>query len=157
MKAASVNEIKQQLKNLDKDELIELNLRLARFKKENKELLTYLIFEADNEEAYIAGVKEEIDEGFREMNSSSLYLVKKTLRRLLRIVNKYIRYTGSKTAEVELLLHYAKKFSDLELPLHKSPALNNLYQAQLKKIAIALGSMHEDLQYDYLKKLENLE
>src|SRR5690242_6711820 len=107
MKAASVNEIKQQLKKLDTDDLIELTLRLARFKKENKELLTYLIFEADDEEAYMAGVKEEINEGFREINNTSLYLVKKTLRRILRTVNKYIRYTGSKTVEVELLLHYA--------------------------------------------------
>jgi hypothetical protein len=156
MKTASVNEIKQKLKQLDTEELIELNLRLARFKKENKELLTYLIFEADDEEGYINGVKEEIDEGFREINSSSLYLVKKTLRRLLRMVNKYIRYTGSKTAEVELLLHYAKQFSELELPLHKSPALKNIYDGQLKKIATVLSGMHEDLQYDYLKKLERL-
>ena len=33
MKAASVNEIKQQLKEVNPTELIELCLRLARFKK----------------------------------------------------------------------------------------------------------------------------
>ena len=58
MKAASVNEIKQQLKEVNPVELIELCLRLARFKKENKELLTYLLFEADDLQAYIANVKK---------------------------------------------------------------------------------------------------
>jgi hypothetical protein len=35
--------------------------RLARFKKENKELLSYLLFEAHDERAFIAGVKTYID------------------------------------------------------------------------------------------------
>ena len=58
MKAATVNEIKQQLKETKPTELIELCLRLARFKKENKELLTYLLFEADDLQTYIANVKK---------------------------------------------------------------------------------------------------
>ncbi|MDO9156299.1 MAG: hypothetical protein Q7U17_05460, partial [Sediminibacterium sp.] len=56
MKAASVHEIKQALLSNSSKELAELCLRLAKFKKENKELLTYLLFEAHNEEAYIAEV-----------------------------------------------------------------------------------------------------
>ena len=77
MKAATVNEIKQQLKETKPTELIELCLRLARFKKENKELLTYLLFEADDLQTYIANVKKEIDEGFTEINISNLYFAKK--------------------------------------------------------------------------------
>ena len=106
MKAASVNEIKQQLKEVNPTELIELCLRLARFKKENKELLTYLLFEADDLQAYIANVKKQMDEDFSQINISHLYFAKKTLRKILRIANKYIRYTGSKEAEIEILLYY---------------------------------------------------
>jgi hypothetical protein len=86
--------------------LAELCLRLAKFKKENKELLTYLLFEAHNEEAYIAEVNQQISEEFDEIDpGQNLYFVKKTLRKILRIASKHIRYTGSKQAEVAILLH----------------------------------------------------
>ena len=31
-----------------------------------------------------------------------------------------------------------------------------MYQNQLKKIAKTIGSMHEDLQYEYVKEMEQL-
>jgi len=156
MKAASVNEIKQQLKEVNPTELIELCLRLARFKKENKELLTYLLFEADDLQAYIANVKKQMDEDFSQINISNLYFAKKTLRKILRIANKYIRYTGSKEAEIEILLYYLTNFKGLKISWHKSTALTNLYNAQLKKIKVAIETMHEDLQHDYQRNVDRL-
>lgn len=123
MKAASVSEIKQQLKELDKKELTEICLRLIRYKKENKELVTYLLFEAGDEQAYIRSVKEEMEEGFAQINLSNVYLAKKTLRKILRIANKFIRYSGSKTVEAEVLLHYLTNFKGLQLKWQKSTAL----------------------------------
>jgi len=156
MKPASVNEIKQKLKDIDKKDLIEICQRLARFKKENKELLTYLLFEEDDLPNYIKNVKEEIDEGFSQVNTSSVYFAKKTIRKVLRIANKHVRYTGCKTAEAEILLHYLTSFKGLNLNWQKSTALVNLYKSQLKKIEAAIASMHEDLQYDYRRELERL-
>ncbi|MDB5209116.1 MAG: hypothetical protein JWR72_4191 [Flavisolibacter sp.] len=156
MKAASAQEIKAALKDLDSKALMELCLRLARYKKENKELLTFLIFEADDLAAYIKSVNEEIDETFGSVNTSSVYFAKKGLRKALRISNKYIRYAGSKTAEVEILLHYCTNFRGLKLSWQKSTMLSNIYKAQLKKIEAAISSLHEDLQYDYLRSLQRL-
>lgn len=156
MKPASVNEIKQQLKELDKKELIEICQRLARFKKENKELLSFLLFEEDDLANYIKNVKEEIDEGFTAVNTSSVYFAKKTIRKILRTANKYIRYSGSKTAETEILLHYLTDFRGLNLQWRKSTALSNIYTAQLKKVEAAIATLHEDLQYDYLRELNRL-
>ncbi len=51
MKAASIQELKQELQHTSLKEITELCLRLARFKKENKELLTYLLFEASDAES----------------------------------------------------------------------------------------------------------
>ncbi|HVK96694.1 MAG TPA: hypothetical protein VM368_02700 [Flavisolibacter sp.] len=157
MKAASVSEIKQQLKELDKKELTEICLRLIRYKKENKELVTYLLFEAGDEQAYIRSVKEEMEEGFAQINLSNVYLAKKTLRKILRIANKFIRYSGSKTVEAEVLLHYLTNFKGLQLKWQKSTALKNIYISQLKKAEAAIDTMHEDLQYDYRKDLQRLE
>jgi len=156
MKPASVNEIKKKLKETDKNELIEICQRLARFKKENKELLTYLLFEEDDLPSYIKNVKEEIDEGFLQVNISNVYFAKKTIRKILRIANKHIRYTNSKIAEVEILLHYVISFKGLNLSWQKSTALTNLYKTQLKKIDTAISTMHEDLQYDYRRELDRL-
>jgi len=157
MKSASIAEIKQQLKELPPGKLVEHCLQLARFKKDNKEFLTYLLFEADDLLAYIKNAKEWIDQSFTEINTSNLYYAKKSLRKILRASNKYIRYTGSKTAEAEILMHFLTNFKGLKIPFHKSTALTNLYAAQIKKINIALNSMHEDLQYDYKKELSRLE
>jgi hypothetical protein len=58
MKAVTVKELKEELTNYTPKELRELCLRLARFKKENKELLTYLLFESSDEALYIESVKK---------------------------------------------------------------------------------------------------
>ena len=60
MKTATVKEIKTELTHRSTQELIELCLRLSRFKKENKELLTYLLFESTHEEGYIESIKNEV-------------------------------------------------------------------------------------------------
>ena len=56
MKASTVHEIKTELNHLKSDDLVELVLRLSKFKKENKELLTYLLFEAHDEQGFIKSV-----------------------------------------------------------------------------------------------------
>ena len=62
MKTASVKELRQALTERSPKELLEICLRLSRFKKENKELLTYLLFEASDEMGYVNGVKQLMDE-----------------------------------------------------------------------------------------------
>ena len=157
MKAATVNELKEELKHLPAIKLLELCMRLARFKKENKELLTYLLFEAHSEQGYIESVQNDIDQRFSELaKGNSLYLLKKSIRKILRSTNKYIRYTGSKAAEIQLLLYFCNKLKSSGIPISKSAALTKLYQQQLKKINGALPALHEDLQHDYLKELESL-
>lgn len=156
MKSATIQELKQEMSQLKPAELSALCLRLARFKKENKELLTYLLFEAHDEDGYITSVKKEIDEQFETINLSHLYFVKKSLRKILRGINKHIRYTGSKQAEVEWLLHFCKLIADSGIPVHKNTMINNIFNSQLKKLFAAIDTLHEDLQYDYIRQAEKL-
>ena len=157
MKAATINEIKQELQSLSPTRLSELCLRLAKFKKDNKELLTYLLFEAADETAYIASIKKAIDEEFSGLPKPNLYLTKKSLRKVLRITAKQIRYTGSPQAEVEGLTYFLRKLKTSGIPYSDSPVLVNLYRTQLKKVRGVIDGMHEDLQYDYLRELKGLE
>ena len=157
MKTASLKEIKTELENVPPGLLLELCLKLTKFKKENKELLTYLLFEAHDEKLYVASVKEILDELFLTVNKTQLYFAKKSIRKIVRIANRYIKYSNSKTTEPDLLLHICEKINELNLNLHKNTALQNIYFSQIKKIKKAIALMHEEEQYDYLKMLEELE
>ena len=156
MKASTINELKHELVNTPAPALVDLCLRLARFKKENKELLTYLLFEAHDTSAYIRSVKAEMALQFTDINKSNVYFVKKTLRKILRTAKKYIRYSGLAIVEVELLIYFCESMKELNISIDKNPVLFNIYQNQLKNIQKALKGLHEDLQYDYLRAVERL-
>ncbi len=156
MKAVSLNEIKQELQHLSSKEITELCLRLARYKKENKELLAYLLFNAHDLEGYTNELKENINEGFKEVNRSNLYLAKKTLRKILRQINKQARFTLNKQTEAELRIHFCLTLKASGIAIHKNKALANMYAQQVKKIRTALAGVHEDIQYDLMKQAEGL-
>lgn len=156
MEIASISNIKKELKNLPAEELQEIVTRLAKYKKENKELLTYLLFEAYNESEYINQVKAEIDLQFSNLNRSSFYLAKKTLRKVLRTTNKHIRFSGKKETEIELLLYFCKKMKASRLNYKSSKVVFNMYLNQVKRIQKVISMLHEDLQYDFREELEAL-
>lgn len=149
MKAASVREIKQELGFRSQKELVELCLRLSKFKKENKELLTYLLYEESNEQGYIEGVKLKIEEEFQEINRSSYYFIKKSVRKILRNVKKYIRYSKKKETEVELLLFFCSELKKMRPSIIRNVTLLNIYSRQILSIRKAISTLHEDLQFDY--------
>lgn len=157
MKAVTVKEISEELLNLSPKELRDLCLRLARFKKENKELLTYLLFEATDEAGYIESVKKDIDMQFEKVNRRSYYFIKKGLRRILLNTRKFIRYSHNKKTEIDLLIYYCIKLKKFNPPVQRNAALRNLYLKQVATIREKLGSLHEDLQYDYVMELEALD
>jgi len=156
MKTASIKEIKDTLQDLGHSQLTEICLRLSKFKKENKELLTYLLFEAHDETAYINNVKSTLDDMFAEVNKKNLYYAKKNIRKILRTANKYIRYSGNDITEPEILLYVAHQIVALGLDIKKSQTLANLYNGILKKIDKSISSLHEDIQYDLLKHRQQL-
>ncbi len=135
---------------------MELTLHLARYKKENKELLTYLLFEAHDEEAFIKNIKNDMSQQFLEINRSNLHLVKKSLRKIVRTINKYIRFSGSRETEVSLRIYFCQQLKESGINFIKSQMLINIYNNQLKKINSTLLKLHEDLQFDYLKEVELL-
>ncbi|NMH89939.1 hypothetical protein [Flavivirga algicola] len=156
MKAVTLREIKQELNTLSTQEIQELCLRLSRFKKENKELLTYLLFESHNESGYIESIKSYIDEAFESINRDSYFYIRKSVRKILRNIKKYIRYSQNKETEVELLLYFCQKLKDFTPSINKSVQLQNMYNRQLLLSKKIISKLHEDLQYDYNLMINNL-
>jgi hypothetical protein len=156
MKPASLSFLKREIENLSAKEVQELCLRLAKYKKENKELLSYLIFDAGNESEYIKSVKAEIELQFSEINTTQMYFVRKSVRKILRTTNKFIRYSGQKHTEAELLLFFCSKLKDSGIPYQSVTSLNSLFENQLRKIRKAVSTLHEDLQFDYSLEIDRL-
>jgi len=119
-------------------------------------LLTYLLFESSDELAYIRTIKREVDEQFEQINRTSSYFIKKSIRKILRSIRKYIRYSQKKETEVELLIYFCLKLNQFKPPIHRNTALKNLYDKQIESIRKTMLSLHEDLQYDYGRELEEL-
>lgn len=156
MKAVTVKELNQELTFRTPKELREICLRLSRFKKENKELLTYLLFESSSEPAYIENVKKEMDEQFDLINTKNYYFIKKSVRKILKNTRKYIRYSQKKQTEVELLIYFCSKLKRLSPSIQKNTALMNLFNRQIDTIIKKVSVLHEDLQYDYGIELSGL-
>ena len=157
MNAASLQEIKKELQQLSREEVADLCLSLARYKKDNKELLGCLLFDAHDKPQFVAGVKEEIDEYIEEVKpQKNLYLVKKSLRKVLRVLTKYSKYVADKNLIAEIYIHFCHTMKNSGIPYHNNTMLVNLYNQQLKKIQALVETLHEDLQSDFAKEIEEL-
>ena len=150
---ASLSEIKKELEKRSKAELLEDCLRLVKFKKENKELLSFILFDSHDLDSFTEKVTSEVDELFEGMNMSNVYFIKKTTRKIVRNLTKYIRFTQSKEIEAELLIYFCNCFHRFKIPVTRSKQLLNIYNSQLKKLETALDALHPDLQYDLRKTL----
>lgn len=156
MKAPSLSDLKRELGTISPAGLVNLCIHLAKYKKENKELLSYLLFDSNYEPDFIESIKKEMDQLFSEINKGNLYYFKKGLRRILRTTNKYIKYSGKKQTEAELRLHYCLKLKMSGISLTSATAINNIYTGQLLKINAAVAKLHEDLQHDYLREITRM-
>ncbi len=157
MKTSSLQEVKQELLELSPKELLELCVNLAKYKKDNKEYLAYLLFQSHDREGFIVQLKAEIDRQFEEMQpQKNLYYIKKSLRKILRIINKYCKYLGDKASAAEVHLYFCLKIKQAGIPIHKSARLTNLFNAEEKKIRTLISALHEDLQADFLRELEEM-
>jgi len=154
MTSASIQEIKKELRTLNADVLQDFCMRLAKYKKENKELLNYLLFEAYHEQAYVDNVKEEIHEMFAALSVSNAYYVKKSLRKILRFAGRQIKYSGIRQTELDVRIFLCTNMKEAKIPRQPGTVLFNLYQQQLKKIEAALDKLPEDVRADYDRELK---
>ncbi len=156
MKPANIRLIKTELEHLETSELVDICLRLGKFKTENKELLSYLIFHSKDETAFCIDVKWEIDQLFQSANKSSVFLFKKTVRKVLRYVNRCSRISGHKSTDIELRIHFLQGLNGFRSDLNFTRVLSNLYLRQLERCVKHVSNLHEDLQGDYDTELETL-
>lgn len=146
--AYGLQHIKKEIQHLPNAQLAELMLRLARYKKENKELLAYLLFEAHDEAAFIEKVKAEAGFMFSQLSSIS-YNAAKGMRKILRLLGKYSKFMASKGAEIELLINFCENYLEYADKRTSYKPLRLILIKQVDKVRGLIGKLHEDLQFDY--------
>jgi hypothetical protein len=156
MKASSIVTLRKALAHLDHQTLQQLCLKLARFKLENKELLTYLIFESEDELHYVRSIKSQLDELFDLVNTNRYFFIKKSVRKILRRIRKFSRYSNTPETEVELLLYFCCKMKTIRPSIFNNKTLTNLYNRQVEASRKKTLKLHEDLQYEYQLQIEKL-
>lgn len=155
MEPEKLVKLKKELSNYSVPELTDLCLRLAKYKKENKELLQYLIYDAQDPMEYAEKVKLFLLEEFKSIQKHYYYSTK-SMRKIIRLMNRYAKYTASKQVETELALWFCSNyliFADLNTN-HK--ALQGLMRRQLDRITKLIPRLHEDLQFDYQLEFDAL-
>lgn len=150
-----LKDIKSELKHLSSTQLMDLCLRVVKYKKENKELMAYLLFEADNDQSFIDSIKSEAGIMYSQLSSNS-YQMAKSIRKILRFVNKHIKFSGSKQVEVELLLQFCRDYLDYADRRASYKPLRQILLRQLTKLKTTISKLHEDLQFDYLQEYNSL-
>jgi hypothetical protein len=155
MKPEKLSDIKKDLSGRSVQELTEICLRIAKYKKDNKELLNYLLFDSNDPMAYAGQVKSFLETDFKALQPNYYYSTK-SLRKIIRMMNRYAKYTASKQVETELALWFCHNYllyADLKSS-HKP--LQGLLSRQLEKINKLLPKLHEDLQFDYKSEFEEI-
>jgi hypothetical protein len=143
-----LQDIKKEIQHLRPEQMAELCLRLARYKKENKELLAYLLFEADNDAAFIEKIKAEAGFMFSQLPVHS-YNAAKSMRKILRLLSKYTKFMGSRQAEIDLLMSFCNNYINYGDRKATYKPLRLILIRQVIKIKALIEKLEEDLQYDY--------
>lgn len=155
MKTEKLTNIKKELNALPVQQLTDICIRLAKYKKESKELLNYLLYNSHDPLAYADQVKLFLNDDFKIL-PKHYYQSNKSLRKILRLMTQHARYTANKQVEIELLLWFCHNFL-LYSDIHTShKVLQTIFTRQLDKIKLLLPKLHEDLHFDYLQEFESL-
>lgn len=155
MKPEKLTDIKKELSHKSVHELTEICLRLAKYKKENKELLNYLLFDVHDPAKYTFQIKTFLEEDFKTLQKHSYYSTK-SLRKVLRLITRFSKYTASKLVEIDLLLWFCNNFLEYVDNGTSHKPLQGLFVRQLDKIKIIIPKLHEDLAFDYQTEFEQL-
>lgn len=154
--AASLKVIKDELSTLSNKELNGIILKMIKFRKENKELVTYLLFDSRDEMEYVRIIKKEIEKALYTVTSSNARNSLKLIRKVLRNTRKAIKFSGKNETEIQLLLHYCSILKSKDLPLTRVKALNSIWDRCILNAGKAISTLHEDLRYDYGMELKAL-
>lgn len=156
MQIPSLAQIKKELSFLSESELMDLVVDLSKFSRDNKAYLYFKLNEKEHPGLFVEMVEEELALEFDNARSDHYYYAKKSAQKIRRKMNKLLKLSKVKTDQIEIILFFCEQLKENGFLNHQHVVLDNLYQIQLRKASKLIDGLHEDLQYDYAGKLEEL-
>ncbi len=154
MKTESLNSLRKHLSTLSSMELAQLCVDMAKYRKENKEYLQYLLFERHDHDILITDIVTSLDETMKNLSRTPSTRVKE-VRKVQKEIKKYIRFIKNPVYELQLLLWFSDALALIAESRIARPHFISLYAAQVKRMTIIFDKLHEDIQYDYRDALQH--
>jgi hypothetical protein len=137
--------------------LAELCSALAKYKKEIKEYLGYLLFDDSDRVAYVEEVGHELRALVEAIDpSQNAYFTKKNLRRIQRAMNRYCRFVGEPGAAAEIRLQFLRALQNTAIPFRQHAQLQNIVDQEKKRTRMLIEDIHEDIRTDFEKALDEI-
>ncbi|WP_075351270.1 hypothetical protein [Algoriphagus marinus] len=156
MKIPSLAQLKKELSYLPEKELIEVILELSKFSRDNKSFLFFKLNEKDNPGLFVEMAQEDLANEFQNARADHYYYAKKSAQKIRRKMNKLLKLTKNKTDQIEVILFFCEQLKENGFLDHRHAVLDNIYQMQVKKAVKLIDGLHEDLQFDYEGRIEDL-
>jgi len=156
MKPATLVQIRKELETISPQRLMALTLRLIKLKSENKEFVSYLLFDEDQLSEYLADLKFEISEVLDGASFTQPLIAKKALRKCQKYITKHAKYMGSKDAEAELYMFLLRKIHEKGINRYTHRAIQLIYLRIIEKTKKLLPTIHNDLRGDFEIEILNL-
>ena len=151
----SLQEQKKELQQLSKTELEAICLRFARFKKENKELLEFVLFHQGDPQAYADALKKDLEEVFKSLTGAN-YADAKKLRKITKALNKHSKYMQNPALEADLWIWFCYAYCDSMAAKSTAQVIRNFFVKAVLKVEKIQSKVHEDLAFDIAQELEKI-
>jgi hypothetical protein len=156
MEIPSLANLKKELSYLSDSEIKELLIELIKFSRDNKAYLFFKLYEKDQPGLFVELVKEDLLIEFEKVRVDHSYYAKKGIQSIRRKMNKLLKLSKNKEDQVEVLLFFSEVMKERGFLKHRNPVIKNLFEIQKGKVEKLIEKLHEDLQYDYMNRLEEL-
>lgn len=156
MQIPSLAEIKKELSYLTEQELRDYLIDLTKFSRDNKAYLFFKLYGRDHPQLYVQMVQEELTLEFQNSRGNHSYYAKKAAQKIRRKMNKLLKLSKDKADQLEVILYFCEQMKEYGFLKHANPVIDNLYRTQLSKAEKILTGLHEDLQFDYQGRIEEL-
>lgn len=156
MEIPTLANLKKELSYLSESEIKELLIELIKFSRDNKAYLFFKLYEKDQPGLFIELVKEDLLIEFEKVRVDHSYYAKKGIQSIRRKMNKLLKLSKNKEDQVEVLLFFSEEIKERGFLKYGNPVIKNLYEIQKGKVEKLIEKLHEDFQYDFRNRMEEL-
>jgi hypothetical protein len=149
------NDLKKILEAKEKSELESVILKLYSNNKDNKSFLEIYFSSESDSSLLLDDLKSKVEALFFNLSLNNYYVKKQMLANQKKF-NKYLMMVSESNNQFELVYYFLKLSIEHQVDVECYPATETVLMNQIKKVKKLCSKLHEDLQFDYFERVNNL-